>query len=163
MECGTIDTKCSCDGLNIFDSALKLFLRELPDPLISKTLRDDIQNALDKKPSEAGASLRGCVEERKKKGSPEEKLGLDVLAFIMRHLSYVSTFHKKNRVRTVDKRCTLCLSIRLEGLRLPRTRLQTRPDARARNLSKDPPRHKVHVLVHSKYGLLTLQHGTIIN
>ena len=102
MECGanTIATKCSCDGLNIFDSALKLFLRELPDPLISKTLRDDIQNALDKKPSEAGASLRGCVEERKKKGPPGEKLGLDVLAFIMRHLSYVSTFHKKNRVRT---------------------------------------------------------------
>ena len=89
------------DSLEITDSALKLFLRELPDPLISTTLRDDIQKVLvDKSASaeEAGASIRKSVEERKKKGSAEEKYGLAVLARLMRHLRYVATFHKKNRV-----------------------------------------------------------------
>ena len=38
---------------------------------------------------------------------------------------------------------TLCLSGRLEDLRLPHAWPQTRPDARTQNLSKDFPRHKV--------------------
>ena len=71
------------DNLDIIDSALKLFLRELPDPLISATLRDDIQRVLANKSAEPEDSIRESIEERKKKGSSGEKYGLVVLAHLM--------------------------------------------------------------------------------
>ena len=67
--------------------------------MVPTTLRDDIQKVLmAKSTEEAGAAIRESVEERKKKGSAEEKYGLAVLAHLMRHLCHVATFHEKNRV-----------------------------------------------------------------
>ena len=55
-------------------------------------------------------------------------------------LDFVHSFLAAN---TLPTQATLCLRSCLEELRLPRARPQTRPDARTRNLSKGPPRHKV--------------------
>ena len=43
------------------------------------------------------------IEERKKNGSSEEKYGLAVLGYLMRHLSFVAQFQKTNRVPITTK------------------------------------------------------------